>query len=196
MDKKIILLVVGLVVFGLGFFAGMEYKAYSIRMALKDVFAGVNTTPNSNTKSTTMEKAKQENDQIVNKNIGDEIAFATISVKVNGVEEKQILKVTYGTPKVAKESTKFVVVNMDVTNITNSAFDFSPDLVIIDDKGREFTSYSDVIGSDEKYLDYRKLSPSIKENGNLIYEVPNDATSYSLLIFKGGTKELYKILLK
>jgi len=196
MNKKLVFTIVGIIIFGLGFFAGMEYKAYTIRTALKDVFAGVNTATNSNTKTTAMEKAKQEKDQIVNKNIGDEILFATINVKVNSAEEKQILKASYGTPKIAKESTKFVVINMDVTNITNSVFDFAPDLVIVDDKGREFTSYSDVTGSDEKYLDYRKLSPSIKENGNLIYEVPNDANGYSLLIFKGGTKELYKILIK
>jgi cobaltochelatase CobT len=56
----IILLASGIIIFGLGFFAGMEYKAYSIRTALKDVFAGVNTTSNSGTKSTVMEKAKQE----------------------------------------------------------------------------------------------------------------------------------------
>jgi len=200
MNKKIILIISALIVFGLGFFAGMEYKAYSIRVALQDVFAGVNTNANTNanqdTSNTVMQQAEKEKMQIIDKVVGDEIVLATMNMKVNSVEEKQILSPSYGSPKVAKEGTKFVVISLDVTNTTNSKFTFSPDLVVVDNKDREFSVYSDSIGAIDKYLNYKELSPSIKESGFLVYEMPNDATNYSLMIAKAGTKELYKITLK
>jgi hypothetical protein len=192
MKKNLILIIVGLVIFGIGFITGMEYKAYSIRVALKDVFVGTNSDLNGSQ----MEQAKKEDMQIIEKVIGDEIALATMNLKVNNVEEKQILSPSYGSPKVAKEGTKFVVVDLDIVNTTNSAFDFSPSLIIVDNKDREFSTYSDSIGAIDKYLNYRELSPSVKETGYLIYEIPSDATNYSLMVAKAGTKELYKIVLK
>ena len=85
---------------------------------------------------------------------------------------------------------------MEITNTTNKAFSFPNNLTIVDDKGREFNSYSDSIGAIDNYLDYRDLPPSIKETGNLVYELPTDATNYNLVSGKTGTNELYQILLK
>lgn len=195
MKKNIILITIALVILGIGFFTGMEYKAYLIRTALKDIFPTTNS--NSDTNNSAMQEAKKEKMQIIEKNIDDELILATMNLKINKVEEKQILSPSYGSPKVAKEGTKFIVISLDVTNTTSSEFDFSSNgLILIDDKNREFSVYSDSIGAIEKYLDYRKLSPSIKETGYLIYELPNDATNYSFMIGKAGTKELYKIILK
>lgn len=192
MKKNVVSIIVGLVIFGIGFFAGMEYKAYTIRTALKDVFTGTS----SDTNGSVMQQAKKEDMQTIEKAVGDEIALATMNLKVNSVEEKQILNPSYGSPKVAKEGTKFIVVGMDVINTTNSAFDFSPDLIVVDNKEREFSTYSDSIGAIDKYLNYRELSPSVEETGYLIYEIPSDGTNYSLMVAKAGTKELYKIVLK
>jgi hypothetical protein len=192
MKKNIALIIAGLVIFGVGFGAGMEYKAYTIRTALQDVFGGTGSGNNTSA----MQEAKKENMQTIEKAVGDEITLATMNLKVTSVEEKQILNPAYGSPKVAKEGTKFVVVGMDVTNTTNSAFDFSPDLIVVDNKDREFSTYSDSIGAISDYLNYKTLSPSVKETGHLIYEIPSDATNYSLMVAKAGTKELYKIVLK
>lgn len=52
------------------------------------------------------------------------------------------------------------------------------------------------LNSVDNYMAYRELSPSIKEKGYIIYELPTDATSYSIVMGKGGTRETYKILLK
>jgi hypothetical protein len=192
MKKNIVLIVVGLILFGVGFFSGMEYKAYTIRVAFKDVFSGLN----EDTSTSQMQEAKKENMQIIEKTVGDEIVLATMNLKVNSVEEKQILNASYGSPKVAKEGTKFAVISLDVTNTTNSEFDFSPDMIVLDNKEREFSTYSDSIGAIDNYLNYQELSPSVNESGFLIYELPNDATNYSLMVAKAGTKELYKIVLK
>lgn len=192
MKKKIVLTIAALVIFGVGFFTGMEYKAYTIRTALKEVFTGTSSV----TSGSAMQQAKKENMQVIEKAVGDEIILATMNFKVISVEEKQILNPSYGSPKVATEGTKFVVIGLDITNTTNSEFDFSPDLIVVDNKEREFSTYSDSIGAIDKYLNYRELSPSVMETGFLIYEIPSDATSYSLMVGKAGTKELYKIVLK
>lgn len=195
MKKKIITGVVLLAVFVVGFFAGMEYKAYEIRTAISKVFSG-DTTPTET--QTVVEQAKEAKLTTIEKKVGDELVMATGNLKVNSSEEKQTLSGTYGSPKVAKEGTKFVVVSLDVMNTTKSAFTFFPDDVfkMVDNQGREFTTYNDSIGAVDNYLDVRELAPSVKETGFIVYEIPTDATGYGLITAKGGTKELYKIVLK
>lgn len=39
-------------------------------------------------------------------------------------------------------------------------------------------------------------SPNIKETGDWLYELPEDATSYSLVVAKKDTNEIYMIKLK
>lgn len=143
--------------------------------------------------------AKQGKEKEIEKKVGDEIELATIKFKVTSVEEKQVLAhTTWGITATAKEGAKFVVIGMNITNITNKSFDFFPDNIFrfIDNKGREFETYEGSIGAIDNYLNVRKLSPNIKESGFLIYELPKDATSYSLVVGKAGTNEVYKVLLE
>ncbi len=135
---------------------------------------------------------------IIEKNIGDEIQLTTLKFRVNKVEEKQTISSSYGTPKVAKENTKFVVINLDITNTTNMPFVFTNTngALLIDDKGRQYEEYDGVIGGIDNYFEQRKLSPDIKENGFFVYEIPKDAINYSLNIGKTGTNEIYKVLLE
>lgn len=39
--EKMKMIIIGVVVFGIGFFGGMEYKAYQIRSAMNDAFSGI-----------------------------------------------------------------------------------------------------------------------------------------------------------
>lgn len=192
--KNIKFLVIGLIIFVVGFFLGSEYRAYQVRTALQKAFSGTNTATTKT--ESAMEQAKKEEMQIITKAIGNEIILATLKLKVNKAEETQTLSASYGSPKVAKEGTKFVIVNLDVTNITNSKFSLSPDFLLVDNKNREYSTYGDSIGAVDDYLNYKDLSPSVLETGSLIYEIPKDATSYSFMVSKAGTKELYKIVLK
>lgn len=158
-------------------------------------FNQTNTSTNMNS-NTVMEQAQKKNMTIVQKAAGDAVEFATIKVKVNNVEESQTISSEYSSPKVAKQGAKFIIVNLEVTNITNKTFTLNPDFIVVDNKNREFKTYSDSIGAIDDYLDYKELSPSIKETGNFVYELPADATSYSLVAAKAGTNELYIIKLK
>lgn len=161
----------------------------------------INKSMNSNgnnadsEQTTFMDKAKKDNKIIITKAVGDEVILATINLKVNRVQEQANLSAKYSSPKTAKEGAKFVVVNLDITNTTNKAFTFEPNLLVIDNKGREFKPYSS-IGSIDDYIDYKEISPSIKETGNMVFELPNDATSYNLVSGKSGTNEIYQIVLK
>lgn len=64
----------------------------------------------------------------------------------------------------------------------------------MDEQGRTFNPY-DSISSVDNYLNMRELSPSIPENGKIVYEIPKDATKYYFVIQKGGTNEEYHIAL-
>lgn len=195
LSKPILGLVVT-IIFGVGFISGMEFKAYQIRNAFNSAFNNTNSSP-SPTPESVVEAAKKES-VVINKAIGDEIMLATGTIKINKSEETQTVGSKYSSPKIAKEGTKFVIVNLDVTNTTKGEFMFYPDdvFLLVDDQKREFRVYGESIGALDDYLNVRTLSPSIKENGNIMYEIPNDATSYSLVTSKGGTKELYLIKLK
>ena len=168
----------------------------SVGKEISTSMSGSSTNSSNQDSMTMLEKAKKDNMTINHKVVGDEITLATVNLKVNRVDEKQTLTAKYSSPVTAKEGAKFIIVNLDLINMTNKAFTFPSGLIVVDNKNREFKSYSDSIGSVENYIDYRELSPSIKENGNLVFELPSDATSYSLLVAKAGTNELYQILLK
>lgn len=197
MKNKIILGIVAVVILAVGFFAGMEYKSYQVRTALEKAFTGTTTATNDGEENkTAMELAKEENMVVIPKNVGDEVELATIKLKVTGSEEKQTLSSKYSSPKVAKEGTKFVVVSMDVTNTTSSSFSLPADFLLIDSQKREFSTYSDTISAVDEYLDYRELSPSVKESGVYVYEIPTDSSSYSIAFAKAGSKDMYTVKLK
>lgn len=198
--KGLMLLLV--VVLTVGFFAGMEYKAYQVRKALNeateelsegitDIFDGGDEDANSASRQI-------EKSTVIQKIIGEDIQLATIKFKVSNSSEKQTLSGGFGSPAIAKEGAKFVVIDLSITNTTNAQFTFLPDdgFRLIDDKDRQFTTYGDTIGKVNNYLNVRKLSPGIVESGVLVYEIPQDSTSYSFAVGKGGTNEIYQVVLK
>lgn len=133
---------------------------------------------------------------IVHKEIGDEIAFETLDLKIISAEEKQSISSYYGSTAESAEGAKFVLVVLELKNTTDKSFAFSPDFKLVDDKSCEFNSYSYTIGNIDNYIENRKLLPDIKEIGYLVYEIPADSSGYSIHSFKEDTKELYKIRLK
>jgi hypothetical protein len=134
----------------------------------------------------------------IEKSMNSEVELATVRFKVTNVEEKNRLSSQYGSPSVAKEGAKFVVITMSITNITKTGFTLFPDdgFRLVDNKEREFTTYTDTIWAVDNHLNVRELAPDITERGVLVYEIPEDARSYSLITGKAGTDEMYRINLK
>jgi hypothetical protein len=198
MKKTISYVVIAVICLVVGFGAGFEYQAYRIRSAFQQAFTkptANNTTNNTPTPATAMQAAKNEGMKNINKKIGDEVTLDTGKVIVNSVNETQTLSSSFSNPAVAAQGTKFVVINLTLTNITNSQFTFSPDdaFTLVDNKSREYHVFSNQLDTD---LTYKGLSPSVPVTGTLVYQIPSAATGYSLVTSKASTKELYKIVLK
>jgi hypothetical protein len=162
------------------------YFIYYCIMLIAFIIIGLSACSNS----------PKEKEEIIYKKIGDEVVLETLNLKINSVEEKQLISSYYGSAAEAAEGAKFVLVVLEVKNTTDTSFAFLSDLKLIDDKGREFDSYPYTIGNIDNYIENRKLSPDIKEIGYLVYEIPADSESYSIHSFKEDTNELYDIKLR
>ena len=189
--KKLVILAIIVASLAVAFFTGMEYKAYQIRKAVSQVF-NVDTT----TKTINENDAEAREDyKYIEKSIGDEIQVATIKFKIKETSEAQIYNIAFGDPLVAKEGAKFVIVNTDITNTTKETFYSNTDFgVLIDDKERIFSSTEEWLGTDKGITG--DLTPGIKKNGDVLFEIPNDAVNYSFNMGKAGTKDVYRIKLK
>ncbi len=189
--KNIIIAIICLII---GFTLGMEYKAYQIRSALKD---GLNEISEAFGSPNISNETNNSTEEIrIDKKIGDVIELATIKFKINSLEETNMLAPSFGSPIVASVDAKFLILDVDITNITKSPFvHYDNDLILLDDQERIFTAYSS-IGNIENYIAGRNLAPNISENGKMVFEVSKDGKDYNFLIGKGGTNETYYIDLK
>lgn len=159
-----------------------------------------NSTPaqQNESNSTDATPAKKNGPNFIKKSMGEEVSTKTFKLKVNSATEKPTIVSSYGTPKVATEGAKFVVVSMDVTNLTNDKFMFSPDdaLSLADDSGKKYKTYEDTIGNINDYLNVQDLSPNIIKKGVIVYEIPQATNIYDLFIENEGTNDVYQIKIK
>lgn len=152
----------------------------------------------SEANSTDSTPAKKSGPNFIKKIMSEEVSTKTFKLKVNSATEKPTIASSYGTPQVAAEGAKFVVVSMDVTNLTNDKFMFSPDdaLSLADDSGKKFKTYDDTIGNINDYLNVQDLSPSIVKKGVIVYEIPQATSVYDLFVENEGTNDIYQVKLK
>jgi hypothetical protein len=189
---KLIIPLIALIIGSLiGLIGGYQYRSYEVTEAIKKAF---NPDPIS------QEKAQQEqikNSVRIDKNIGDLVEFTTIDFKVLDVtESNQVPNSKYSQPVIAREGSKFVYSNVEITNKTKSEFTYQGSMGIIDQKERKFLELRTDFTNVDNYILIRTLKPGIVEKGVMVFEVPNDTTSYSIVSGKTGTKELVYIKLK
>lgn len=184
-----ILLVIGLIV---GFYTGIEYTRYKIANSLKNAFS--EPVDKSNVAA---QNIKKEQEKLIVKNMGEDVELATIIIKINSAKEENVIQSKYGSPKVASEGTKFVILDTTVTNITKAPFSFYTDgLVLIDSTNTKYNPYSETIGNIDNYLDVQEISPNIPKTGVIVYEVPKKMEKYSFSVSKAGTNDTYRVVLK
>lgn len=138
----------------------------------------------------------QENANIIRKSIGEEVEFTTIIFNAISVEEVETLIPEYGDSISAEEGTKFVVVDVEIMNITKEEIVFNSDFVLVDNEERKFNPFEDAIWYVDDDIDYRDLAPSIKEKGKIVYLVPETSNSYYISAGKAGTNDVFEIVLK
>ena len=190
-QKSIILVVAGIIV---GFIIGQQYTKYSISRKLEKAFSQPSV---AETAKTTEKEIENKLKNAINKNIGEEVGLATFKFKVNSSVEENIIQSKYGSPKVADEGAKFIILDISVTNITKSPFDFYTDgMNLVDDNGTQYYPYNDTIGNIDNYIDMQEISPNISKTGKMVYMIPKTIESYSFIVRKGGTNEMFKIKVK
>lgn len=124
----------------------------------------------------------------IQKRIGEDVLLDTVRVRVNGALEQQAISPQWGAPVTAKSGAKFVVINIDATNITRDGLDIFWSITLdrwlwlVDQMGRRFTVNASASIPADNSLFARRLAPGITENGVLVFEVPTDTTSYRLVI--------------
>lgn len=165
--KAAILIIISLLIgLGAGFFAGQEYTKNRIAAEFEKAFKApkqkeneINSAANRvQEEQSNLDKELKELNKI-EKNVGDEVTLATIKLKINSVKEETMIQSSDNPPRVADQGTKFVIINMTITNISKAPFQFEArDLLLIDDKGTKYTPYGETIGNIGDYLDYQTLS--------------------------------------
>jgi large-conductance mechanosensitive channel len=181
----------GIVVSTILFLIGVFFIFVFIN-AIKAVNHTVNTTdPTSSAQSSRDEVTSQLAGAKIYKT-GDTVAFATQTLKVDSIRKATSIREDndYSDSTYAKDGTKFLVINITVTNTTSAPFTFD-DYALYDNKDRQYNAF-DSIGDIDNYMAGRDLEPSIPETGVVVYQVPNDATEFR---FGGANADTNKISL-
>lgn len=127
---------------------------------------------------------------------GQTLELATIRLAITGYGETNTLESDFFDPAVAQDGTTFVVLDVDVENITKNTMEFDNDLCLYDSQGREYKPYDDAYMYMDEPFNYTELAPNIRKSGNFVYQVPADAEGCYVLALKAGTNEAYRMYVK
>jgi hypothetical protein len=181
----------------IGFFSGMEYKAYQVRSAIAQTLTQVQSAAQTPQIQTAQDNVPPAGSTYIDNGIGDEVTLATFKYKVLSSKEQVSIQNSLGSSAVAGAGAKFVVVTLDITNLTNSNLLFpTGGIPLVDSQGRQYSDYSGSIGNIDNYLDGTQLPPDIAKEGVEVFEVPTTSTSYYLEAAKGGTNDIYRVKLQ
>ncbi len=191
--KQISLTALSLIaILGLGFILGYEYKAYGVRKALTEAFSNHKDSGGvDNPDYTSNDDGKLGYKSNYHKTT-DTIKFSTQDLKVNSIHSAPTLSSEYSPPWIAKEGTKFIVVDHAVTNTTNNPFMYDP-LQLFDKDGKRYEASSDAIGNVDNYMNSRTLAPGVPETGVTVYIVPVDSKDFEFGGLNGKTEILQLI---
>lgn len=121
--------------------------------------------------------------------VGDTVKFASQTLTVNSARTTNELSSQYGQPYFADSGTKFVVVNMTITNTTTTPFMYNP-FAVIDQKNRFYQAYDKTAMAIDDYLTIKQLSPSVPLTGEEVYQVPQDSTDFRIGAYTGNSNNL------
>lgn len=121
--------------------------------------------------------------------IGGIVSLPALEFKVNGAKLEKTITSEFGSRKTA--TGKYLIIDSTVYNNGKSKFNFNPDdyLSVRDSQDRTFKSSNDFAFDNTLY--YEEINPGLDKTGNIIYEVPENASGFILVITDG--KEIYKI---
>lgn len=166
----------------LGFWAGKEYKVREIRNAISEAFS----EPADNTIQRSEAEPLKDLD-VAKVEQGEAMKFTTIDVVFISAESTNMLVPEYGSPIIADEGTKFVVVRQRVTNTTKAEFTYEV-LPILDSNDKMYSHDSDSFGYKDN-LAYETIAPGVPKTGVTVYRVPAETTDFTFGAAKGGSNQ-------
>ena len=123
---------------------------------------------------------------------GTSIELATIKVTVLDTIEATSIVGSDSTDK-AQSGAKFIVMDIEVENITKDTIHFDiSNYHFVDSKERRFEPYDEDIWILGDTIHYADLAPNIPQRGYVVYQVPSDAAGYYLGIIKKDTTDGYR----
>lgn len=131
------------------------------------------------------------------KKVGDSIDLQRILLKVNGVKEDTNFFDVLGNKEYqAKKGTKFVFVNISITNKETASFYIPFDaFILIDNLKREYGTYHSTYVYKLTDSIEEELQPGIEQTGVIVFELPVSSESYALLTSDINGKAGYLITL-
>ena len=131
------------------------------------------------------------------KSVGENIDLQRILLKVNGVKEDTKFSDVLGNKEYqAKKGTKFVFVNISITNKETSSFYMPEDgFTIVDNLKREYGTYHGTYVYKLADSIEEELQPGIEQTGVIVFELPTSSESYALVTSTLDGKRGYIITL-
>ena len=129
--------------------------------------------------------------------VGEEVTFATVKLKIPSIKEEYFISGSGGT-KVSNINKSFLVMDLEIQNITKQQIDFDPNGFILIgthiDEG--FLVYKDAKNYIDNTFQGGKIEPGVKKTGVLVFEVqPFNETNYWLFLDVLGTNKTYSFLI-
>ncbi len=137
----------------------------------------------------------ESTEELVSKNMSEAIETTDFTVTVNSTREANTLDNDYGAGKKASENAKFVFVSMKIVNTSKSEVYVDSNMFSLkDDQDRTYESDFSYYG--DKSLSYQSIAAGLTASGELAFEVPNDAASYSIEIHDSTANKVYTVKVK
>lgn len=153
----------------------------------------VETETDSESATEQEEEATEEDGEVGNNEvygIGDYVEVGKLAYTVHSVETTNILESDNQFIDPATTDGQFVIVEIEAfNNDSETRMVDSSMFKLIDDQGREFNTSTDtdvmMVLDESLNLFLQDINPGISKTGKLVFELPNDVTSYELQVSSG-----------
>lgn len=153
----------------------------------------VETETDSESATEQEEEATEEDGEVGNNEvygIGDYVEVGKLAYTVHSVETTNILESDNQFIDPATTDGQFVIVEIEAfNNDSETRMVDSSMFKLIDDQGREFNTSTDtdvmMVLDESLNLFLQDINPGISKTGKLVFELPNDVSSYELQVSSG-----------
>lgn len=153
----------------------------------------VETETDSESATEQEDEATEEDGEVGNNEvygIGDYVEVGKLAYTVHSVETTNILESDNQFIDPATTDGQFVIVEIEAfNNDSETRMVDSSMFKLIDDQGREFNTSTDtdvmMVLDESLNLFLQDINPGISKTGKLVFELPNDVSSYELQVSSG-----------